>query len=298
MLTRALKSKSKTSPRSLSLQLSGGTISQPRAISTNSAIHRGIRESVLYPSHARRLQLPIESSVASRGPEGISRVSRREDVRPRRPNHAGQQDVEDMEESARQARKRVNEKLARYKRGGRAASKSPAAVLATYRASRHSDLGAKPGFLEAIIDNQTRDRRASSYDVERGHGNQYRGNRELGAPGLGQQAKSRSKGLEWDGPLQARRASSHGHREDSARDSPFRKDTHSRDAPFRKDTHSRDDVFGADYQPRSRGVGVTRQSEERPPRSRRGHGEFAEKALSNENTYRRRDEFRGDFFPL
>ena len=289
MLTRALRPTG--IPRSLALQQSGGTASQLREISTNSAIHRGIRKSTLYPSYNRRLKLPSRPSVDSRKPESIPRSLRREGILPRRPNHAARQDVEDIEESTRQARERENERLARYKRGGRAVPRSSAAVSKYDRGPRHSDTRAKPRFLKAIIDGQTGDRRTfSAHDERESHeiqDDRYRGDRKPDVQSLGQQVGSRSEKLKADRRAQARPASFHGDRSDSLRDYPL----------WKKNLGGRDNELGDGPRSRSKDVETDRRSTERLSDSQRGQGVFAEEVSFRGNVYGSSDESHGEPFP-
>ena len=312
MWTKALKAKK--NPKSLALQDFGGTVSQLREISTNSAIHRGIRESILYPSFARRPRLANLPSLHSSKPEDVSgntyarrlkipkrqrsvlkkiekidKSLRREDSRPRRPNHAGRQDAEDIEESTLQVRKRLSEKLAGYKRDSRAAAaiKKHFIFSENYRGKRHWDGGTDPIILNAIVNDPTGTRRYDDgRDNRKTQEGRYRGDSELNVQDLVQQVRSRSKEPEAGRRAQAPPVSSHEGREDSARGS----------ASW-KNAYSKDHESGGGYPPASKNFDRDKRSEGRLSKSQRGQGVFAGEESFRGNAYGRSDESQGELFP-
>ena len=178
MWTRLLRPE--RTPNPLALQWYKSTPLRSREISTNSAIHRGIRRSGFNSKFARRTSWPIKSKSASNRnnerdefPEWNDRESR-----PRRPNHLARQDVEDIRESTQQAQDRVKQRLEKYKRVTRTAN-----VVNQLVEYRRRDRGVKSRFSDDTVDRQTRGRFETSYENSRktmaNREKPYQGDREL-----------------------------------------------------------------------------------------------------------------------
>ena len=111
-----------------------------RAISTNSAIHRGIRK---FRNGGGRGAWPVPSNGSDGyGPGLPSRQGNTGSTRPRRPNHQQKQDVEDMDGLVNSREERMTPRQRQYLRGGPgAASASRKRNGIAVSSQRYSDAG-------------------------------------------------------------------------------------------------------------------------------------------------------------
>ena len=183
MWTRLLRSQS--IPKLSTLLRLASTVLQLREISTNSAIHRGIRKSQIKPKFAHRIREPTKPKpLLNKFQRQYEKLQQRtKESRPRRPNHAGRQDTEDIRESAEQARIYGNRRLERDQRGSRRRPAASPAFLSRNEGVLKGEPRVRSGFLTNIINGQTGRRRDNSYENDRktlkNRENSYEGVREL-----------------------------------------------------------------------------------------------------------------------
>ena len=90
-----------------------------RAVSTNTAIHRGIRKSRFGSTDDRPAYQSSRTPGRARAHGERSRQDELASTRVRRPNHQARQDIEDMEESAWRKEGRLTPRQKNYLKGGR-----------------------------------------------------------------------------------------------------------------------------------------------------------------------------------